>query len=85
MITTLESPTSLDDLAIDLDGILVRPGDPEWDTARSAWQLSVDQHPADPLPQRVQHHGTAAAFPAAAAVPPAVRCSRHPGDNIKQN
>ncbi|MFI8526031.1 FAD-binding oxidoreductase [Promicromonospora sukumoe] len=28
-----------------LDGSLVLPGDPSWDDARQAWQLTVDQHP----------------------------------------
>ncbi|MDT4915212.1 MAG: hypothetical protein QOC66_4340 [Pseudonocardiales bacterium] len=32
-------------LAVDLDGPLVRPNDPEWDAARQAWHLSVDQRP----------------------------------------
>ena len=36
---------ALDDLAVDLDGTLVRPGDPTWDQARTAWHLDVDQHP----------------------------------------
>jgi hypothetical protein len=36
----------LDDLAVDLDGTLARPGDPGWDDARRAWHLDVDQHPA---------------------------------------
>ncbi|SDO69616.1 FAD/FMN-containing dehydrogenase [Nakamurella panacisegetis] len=38
--------TTLDDLAVDLDGSLVRPGEPGWDEARCAWHLDVDQHPA---------------------------------------
>ncbi|MBD3784810.1 MAG: FAD-binding protein [Micrococcales bacterium] len=33
-------------LAATLDGALVRPGDPDWDDARRAWHLDVDQHPA---------------------------------------
>jgi UDP-N-acetylenolpyruvoylglucosamine reductase len=40
MITTLE------DLALDLDGRLVRPGDADWDLARRAWNLAIDQRPA---------------------------------------
>ncbi|HVU93397.1 MAG TPA: FAD-binding protein [Jatrophihabitans sp.] len=36
----------LDRLAVDLDGTLVRPTDPGWDTARLAWQLATDQRPA---------------------------------------
>ena len=41
-----EAVDTLDALAVDLDGRLVRPGDPTWDDARSAWHLDVDQHPA---------------------------------------
>ena len=29
-----------------LDGEVVAPGDVEWDSARLAWNLSVDQNPA---------------------------------------
>jgi FAD binding domain len=36
----------LDALATDLDGTLVRPGEPGWDEARAAWHLDVDQRPA---------------------------------------
>lgn len=32
-------------LRAQLDGRLVLPGDPGWDGARQAWQLTVDQHP----------------------------------------
>jgi hypothetical protein len=42
----LDTIERLDALAVRLDGDLARPGDPEWDVARLAWQLSVDQHPA---------------------------------------
>ncbi|MDN4474594.1 FAD-binding protein [Demequina sp. SYSU T00192] len=35
----------LDDLAALLDGEVVRPSDPDWDAARAAWQLGVDQRP----------------------------------------
>ena len=35
----------VDDLRTELDGRLVRPGDPDWDQARAAWNLAVDQHP----------------------------------------
>jgi FAD/FMN-containing dehydrogenase len=41
MAMTLE-PTSADRVA----QLLVRPGDPDWDTARAAWNLAVDQRPA---------------------------------------
>ena len=37
---------ALVDLATELDGRLVRPGDPAWDAARTAWNLAVDQRPA---------------------------------------
>jgi FAD/FMN-containing dehydrogenase len=33
-------------LAAELDGHLVEPGDPDWDIARLAWNLAVDQRPA---------------------------------------
>jgi FAD binding domain/Berberine and berberine like len=41
----LEIETGLDALACRLDGDVVRPGDPGWDTARQARQLAVDQRP----------------------------------------
>ncbi|MCU1443933.1 MAG: FAD-linked oxidase [Cryobacterium sp.] len=41
------SPGSvLEALAADLNGTLLQPDDPEWDTARSPWNLTVDQRPA---------------------------------------
>jgi FAD/FMN-containing dehydrogenase len=57
MTSTIPAPeavttpaTTLDrlaaELATDLDGTLVRPGDPDWDQARLAWHLDVDQRPA---------------------------------------
>ncbi|SEI89847.1 FAD-binding oxidoreductase [Demequina mangrovi] len=36
---------ALDELTLLLDGDLVRPADPDWDAARAAWQLGVDQRP----------------------------------------
>jgi len=33
-------------LAAGLTGCVVSPGDPDWDSARSAWNLAVDQRPA---------------------------------------
>ncbi len=39
------TPTSFHDLADDLDGTVHHPGDPDWDTARAAWNLAVDQRP----------------------------------------
>src|SRR5918912_997458 len=42
----LDTTTGLDALGVRLDGDLVRPGDHEWDAARQAWHLSVDQRPA---------------------------------------
>jgi hypothetical protein len=35
---------SLGELSI--SGSVVRPGEPDWDAARMAWNLAVDQHPA---------------------------------------
>lgn len=35
----------LEDLRTRLEGSLVLPGDPGWDTARTAWQLAADQRP----------------------------------------
>ena len=46
MTFTLTGTQLLDRLATDLDGTLVRPGDRDWDTARQAWHLAVDQRPA---------------------------------------
>lgn len=37
--------TSLPDLTARLRGRLSTPADADWDTARTAWNLSVDQHP----------------------------------------
>ncbi|MFI2486008.1 FAD-binding oxidoreductase [Promicromonospora kroppenstedtii] len=34
-----------DRLRADLHGRLVLPGEPDWDDARRAWQLTADQHP----------------------------------------
>jgi FAD/FMN-containing dehydrogenase len=45
-MTITLSAAELDGLAIDLDGTLVRPGEPDWDIARQAWHLAVDQRPA---------------------------------------
>ena len=45
MTFTLSPTDVLDRLGTDLDGTLVRPGDPNWDTARQAWHLAVDQRP----------------------------------------
>ncbi|MGN6605498.1 MAG: FAD-binding oxidoreductase [Jatrophihabitans sp.] len=45
-MTLVSNPTALDRLATDLDGLLVRPSDAAWDTARAAWHLAVDQQPA---------------------------------------
>jgi hypothetical protein len=36
---------ALEALSTDLDGTLVRPGEPTWDEARAAWHLDVDQRP----------------------------------------
>jgi hypothetical protein len=39
------TPTSLHDLGAELDGTIHHPGDPDWDLARAAWNLAVDQRP----------------------------------------
>ncbi len=44
-MTTTTFTSTFDALADALTGNLVLPTDPEWDTARAAWNLSVDQHP----------------------------------------
>lgn len=45
----------LEALALDLDGRLVRPTDTDWDQARAAWNLTVDQAPtAVALPESVR-------------------------------
>src|SRR3954468_19762380 len=41
----LDTIAGLDALGVRLDGDLARPGDPEWDIARHAWQLPADQRP----------------------------------------
>src|SRR5437016_3730393 len=45
MTTTAPYADTLDRLATDLDGTLVRPADTAWDTARQAWHLTADQRP----------------------------------------
>jgi FAD/FMN-containing dehydrogenase len=45
MTITSHFAAQLDGLATDLDGRLVLPDDPDWDTARQAWHLAVDQRP----------------------------------------
>jgi FAD binding domain-containing protein/berberine-like enzyme len=42
---TTTATAVLDRLAADLDGTLVRPTDPNWDAARQAWNVAVDQNP----------------------------------------
>src|SRR3954447_15767848 len=51
----LDTITGLDALGVRLDGDLARPGDPEWDIARQAWQLAVHQRPAAGRPPAVVH------------------------------
>ena len=43
----IQPPSSVDirALRLRLNGDLVLPGDPEWDAARRAWNLAVDQRP----------------------------------------
>ena len=43
---TMTDSTHLDRLRSDLGGTLVLAGDPDYDTARLAWNLAVDQRPA---------------------------------------
>ena len=45
MTFMLRTADLFDTLATDLDGTLVRADDPDWDTARQAWHLAVDQRP----------------------------------------
>lgn len=45
-MTATLPPSGFDAIALNLDGALVRPGTPNWDTVRAAWQLAVDQRPA---------------------------------------
>ena len=39
-------PVSLGELVASIRGRIVTPGDPQWDAARQAWNLAVDQRPA---------------------------------------
>src|SRR5262249_61925536 len=43
----IQPPSSVDvrALRLRLNGDLVLPGDPDWDSARRAWNLAVDQRP----------------------------------------
>jgi hypothetical protein len=45
-LTADQLDNALKELASRLGDRVVRPGDSEWDAARRAWNLSVDQHPA---------------------------------------
>ena len=45
LFTRSARPSVLEQLATDLDGVLVQPDDDAWDAARQAWQLAVDQRP----------------------------------------
>src|SRR6266508_3395221 len=46
-VTIIESSGSDIHLLNDvLEGIVVVPGDPQWDAVRQAWNLAVDQNPA---------------------------------------
>jgi FAD/FMN-containing dehydrogenase len=71
MTTHLTAPTPLDLTALDdlrsaLTGSVVAPGDPDWDTARLAWNRLVDQHPLAVV-QAADAHDVAATVRWAAA------------------
>jgi len=40
------NPTTLHELQQSLPGAVTLPGDTDWDTARAAWNLAIDQRPA---------------------------------------
>jgi hypothetical protein len=44
-MTTQQSTSALSGLSRHLQGRLLVPGDPDWDTARRPWNLRVDQRP----------------------------------------
>jgi Berberine and berberine like len=44
-LTLRTHDAAVDALRDVLDGEVVTPGEPDWDEARSAWQLAADQHP----------------------------------------
>ena len=46
MSDTTPSTIDLQSLSRSLDGDAVLPGEETWDSAREAWNLAVDQHPA---------------------------------------
>src|SRR5918995_6329093 len=46
ILTPQEAELDLDPLRELLDGYVVAPGDPDWNEARQAWNLAVDQRPA---------------------------------------
>ena len=46
MLTTELYSLDLTALAQEIAGRIVTPADPDWDTARAAWNLAVDQRPA---------------------------------------
>src|SRR5918994_633968 len=46
ILTPQEAELDLDPLRELLDGDVVAPGDPDWNEARQAWNLAVDQRPA---------------------------------------
>lgn len=43
---SIEPVTPIDDLRSRIGGTVIAPDDPEYDAARAAWNLVVDQHPA---------------------------------------
>jgi hypothetical protein len=46
MLTTEQYALDLTALAQEIAGRVVTPADPDWDSARAAWNLAVDQRPA---------------------------------------
>src|ERR687891_2325038 len=73
MLITTNTP-----LADAFTGAIVRPGDPDWDDARSAFNLLLDQHPAAvAFPSDAQDVAAAVAYARAAGLRVAPQATAH--------
>ena len=76
--TTHQSTAAFSGLARHLRGRLLRPGDADWDTARTPWNLRVNQRPAAIVePEGADDMAATAAFAARHGLRVAVQSSGH--------
>jgi hypothetical protein len=72
------APLDPSELRARVTGDVVNPGDPEWDTARLAWNLAVDQRPAMvALPETSDDVAAVVAYAAQAGLRVAVQGTGH--------